>query len=61
MIFIHIWLKGLFKQIQFFICLPFFSAKKLDKKIRFYVNYQKLNIIINKDQYFIFFIKKNLA
>ena len=49
------------------ICFSFSSAaalifltKKSDNNLRFYINYQALNIIIIKNHYSIFFIEKTL-
>ena len=37
-----------------------FLTRKSDDSLKFYVNYQTLNVIIIKNYYFIFFIKKTL-
>ena len=35
-------------------------VKKFEKNLRFCVNYRKLNVIIKKNRYFIFFVQKIL-
>lgn len=57
----HIWLKGLSKQVQLLIRLPFFFIKKLGKEIRFCVDYRKLKAITKKEQYPIPLIEETLA
>ena len=40
---------------------PVFLVKKLDKKIPFYIDYQRSNAMIKKNRYSILLIKKTLV
>ena len=48
----------IFNYISFVFFVLF--VEKLNEKLRFYVNYKKLNVIIKRNRYFIFLINEVL-
>lgn len=53
--------KGFIKASSTFNSFPVFFVKKLGRKIRFYVNYQKLKAITKKNYFLILLIEETLA